>query len=55
MRCTHSKLSFEPSPHSEETGYRRPDNIEPLSTTFPGPLILPGDYLVEDPNGLLKV
>ena len=49
-KCAHSSLSFKLSPYSRKTGYKRPDDIEPMSTTFPGPLILPGDDLADDPE-----
>ncbi|MCJ1457691.1 hypothetical protein MMC28_008060 [Mycoblastus sanguinarius] len=63
-RCAHTTLSFEPSLHAEEVGYRRPtaqqraaaagkgkkDGSDQLSNHFPAPLVLPGDDLSYDPR-----
>lgn len=62
--CQHQDLCFEPSPHAEEAGYRRPtaqqrataagkakNSATPVSdSTFPAPLLLPGDDLALDPR-----
>ena len=62
--CQHQDLCFEPSPHSEQAGYRRPTAQQRATaagkakksatavsdSTFPGPLLLPGDDLASDPR-----
>ena len=62
--CQHLDLCFEPSLHAEEVGYGRPtarqratavgkakDGVTGVSdSTFPAPLLLPGDDLSTDPR-----
>lgn len=56
--CKHPTLCFEPSPHAQEVGYKKhiprpgskalPEVIH--ASTFPAPLVLPGDELSFDPK-----
>ena len=62
--CQHLDLCFEPSPHAEEAEYRRPTARQRATatgktkngatgvsnSTFPAPLLLPGDDLSLDPR-----
>ena len=62
--CQHQELCFEPSPHAEEAGYSRPTAQQRATaagkaknsatavsdSTFPAPLLLPGDDLALDPR-----
>ena len=62
--CQHLELSFEPSPHAEEAGYCMPTAQQRATaagkakngatdvsdSTFPAPLVLPGDDLSLDPR-----
>ncbi|KAK0516651.1 hypothetical protein JMJ35_001254 [Cladonia borealis] len=62
--CQHQDLCFEPSLHAEEAGYRRPTAQQRAAaagkakngatdmsdSTFPAPLLLPGDDLYTDPR-----
>ena len=62
--CQHPDLCFEPSPHAEEAGYCRPtarqraiaaaeannSATQVPPSTFPAPLLLPGDDLSLDPR-----
>lgn len=60
--CAHPSLQLEPSPHAAEAGYRdyTPQQLATASgngkkaaeptTSFPRPLVLPGDDLSEDPR-----
>ncbi|KAI9809563.1 MAG: hypothetical protein M1827_006798 [Pycnora praestabilis] len=60
--CAHSKLNFEPSRHALEAGYRKStiqqrvltsgkkNSVIVSPSTFPGPLVLPGDDLALDPD-----
>ena len=62
--CQHLDLCFEPSPHAEEAGYCRPTAQQRATavgkakngaagvsdSTFPAPLLLPGDDLSWDPR-----
>ena len=62
--CQHLDLCFEPSPHAEEAGYCRPTARQRATaageakngatvvsdSTFPAPLLLPGDDLSWDPR-----
>ena len=62
--CQHLDLCFEPSPHAKEAGYCRPtarqrataageaknSATNVLPSTFPAPLLLPGDDLSLDPR-----
>ncbi|KAI5365492.1 putative peptidase M54, archaemetzincin, metallopeptidase, catalytic domain superfamily [Septoria linicola] len=63
--CKHEALLLEPSTHAQEAGYKRPSQHERMiaaqsssntrsgrdqTTTFPAPLILPGDELSFDPK-----
>ena len=61
--CSHTSLSFSPSPHAASAGYKQPtrqqlktaaglhknEDYAPEST-FPAPLVLPGDDLATDPK-----
>ena len=61
--CSHSSLSFSPSPYAASTGHAQRTRRQlktasglhqndkyPPESTFPAPLILPGDDLAEDPK-----
>ena len=61
--CSHTSLSFSPSPYAASTGYTQPTRQQlrtaagvgkneayPPESTFPAPLVLPGDELVFDPK-----
>ena len=64
QNCQHQDLCFEPSPHAEEAGYRRPTAQQRATaagkaknsatavsdSTFPAPLLLPEDDLSLDPR-----
>lgn len=64
QECQHRDLCSEPSPHAEEVGYRRPTAQQRATaagkaknsatavsdSTFPAPLLLPGDDLSLDPD-----
>ena len=61
--CSHTALSFSPSPYAASTGYTQPNRQQlataaglrkgeeyPPASTFPAPLVLPGDELEYDPK-----
>ncbi|KAG8525835.1 uncharacterized protein KY384_000595 [Bacidia gigantensis] len=60
--CKHARISFEPSNHAETVGFHRPQKQQRATaaglrkgqfideTSFPGPLVVPGDDLAVDPR-----
>ena len=64
-RCSHSSVTLVPSPYKKVSGYRAPTRADlaaaqvlepsissqhaPPVSIFPAPLVLPGDFLADDP------